>query len=364
MTESAEAPAETSEAPVEASAEAAAPEASTTTTTEEVKTEEPSAEATTADQKNGDGDDSKRDRNRRNFSATERAQFKKNIKANFDNLPVSCDPVEIRKQAEFYFSDSNLPMDKFLLQQVGGKDNKPVPIKLINSFKRMRRFQPYEAVVAALQESTVLEVVDDDQIRRRVPLDITAESTRDEIRVFEDAAMPRTVYAKGFGKETESTQLDIEKLFEPFGPINSVRLRRAHPNKVFKGSVFVEFATEEKAQAFLDAETKPQWEGEDLLIMGKKAYCDMKVQEIKDGKISASSRSGGHGTRGKFQSGGRGRGGGNGRGRGGSRPRRGGPGGGRDFDNKRKRADDDSREQNKKVHTGNQENIPQVGASA
>jgi len=44
------------------------------------------------------------------------------------------DPVEIRKQVEFYFSDSNLPMDKFLLSKVGGSKNNAVPLELLHSF--------------------------------------------------------------------------------------------------------------------------------------------------------------------------------------------------------------------------------------
>jgi len=309
--------------------------------------------------------------NKRNISKEDRLKFKQNIKAKFDDLPESDDPVEIRKQAEFYFSDSNLPHDNFLFNKVGGKENRSVPLKLIHSFKRMKRFQPYSAVVEALKTSEVLELTDaeenngeDAQIRRRVPIDMEIMN-RENVRVFEDKAMPRTIYAKGFGIETPRTQLAIEKFFAAHGPVRSVRLRRTFPEKIFKGSVFVEFETEEAQQAFLALDPKPRWrgdaetkeeavaavaeikegekaeeeikedqtmveakedqtmveakedetiveakedqtmveateekkeeeevketqaEGQELLIMSKKAYCDMKVQEIKEGKIRA-----------------------------------------------------------------------------
>ena len=100
-------------------------------------------------------------------------------------------------QVEFYFSDSNLPADKFLLGQVGGTANNGVKIKLLHEFKRMRRFQPFEAVVAALKESTMLEVTDDESVRRKVPLTKEAMGTtaKEGKKIIEDKTLPRSVYA-------------------------------------------------------------------------------------------------------------------------------------------------------------------------
>lgn len=78
-------------------------------------------------------------------------------------------------QVEFYFSDSNLPYDKFLFGLVG-KENKPVPLKLVASFKRMKRFTNRDTLVKALQESEVLDLAGDageETIKRKIPLDIT-----------------------------------------------------------------------------------------------------------------------------------------------------------------------------------------------
>lgn len=198
-------------------------------------------------------------------------------------------------------------MDKFLLSQVGGSSNNPVPLSLLHSFKRMRRFQPFSAIVKALKDSENLELTDNDTaVKRKVPLPESVSKLHDPsvVEVFENEAMARSIYAKGFGPEEPSTQLDIEAFFAPYGPINAIRLRRT-ADKTFKGSVFVEFGSEDKQKEFLALESKPQWKGEDLLIKSKKQYCDEKVEDIKAGNIKPSSHRGRGGGRGGY----RGRGG-------------------------------------------------------
>ncbi|KAJ5578117.1 uncharacterized protein N7459_007081 [Penicillium hispanicum] len=251
-------------------------------------------------------------------------RFRNNAKFDPSSQKETDDPVEIRKQVEFYFSDSNLPMDKFLLSQVGGSANKAVPLSVVHSFKRMRRFQPFSAIVEALKTSETLDLAENDTaVKRKVPLpdSVSDEHSSDAIKVFEDKAMARSIYGKGFGAEGPSTQFEIEEFFAPYGPINAIRLRR-FPDKTFKGSVFVEFGSEDKQKEFLALEKKPQWKGEDLLIKSKKEYCDEKVEEIKAGKVKPSTS--------------RGRGGGRGRGRG----RGGGRGGRNDRDWRERRAED------------------------
>lgn len=259
-----------------------------------------------------------------------RKDYNANVRTNFIDQAESSDPDEIRKQVEFYFSDSNLPTDKFLLTQVGGSENKPVPVKVIHSFKRMRHFQPYSAVVAALKESTTLNIIGvegSEEIQRKtaLPENITA-NPQVNVHMVEDVTRTRSIYVKGFGEETSTSQFDIENFFAPFGPINSVRLRRNFPEKEFKGSVFVEFDSEETQQQFLELENKPKWKGEDLKWMSKEEYCKEKVDGIKAGTVRSNDADddGFRGGRGR----GRGRGrGGRGRGQG-----RGGYGRGRDHD--------------------------------
>lgn len=198
-------------------------------------------------------------------------------------------------------------MDKFLLSKVGGSENRPVELSLLHSFKRMRRFQPFSAIVDAIKDSKVLELTDDNTcVKRKDPLPESVTETQDPkaVKVFEDKAMHRSIYAKGFGTEEPSTQFDIEAFFAPYGPTNAIRLRRTH-DKIFKGSVFVEFENEDLQKAFLAVDPKPKWKGTtELLIKSKKDYCDEKVKEIEAGRVKPSDRF-------------RGRGGKRGRGRGG-----------------------------------------------
>jgi len=227
-----------------------------------------------------------------------RKDYQANVKTDFSKVKESSDHDEIRKQVEFYFSDSNLPMDKFLLSKVGGAKNLPVELSIIHSFKRMRHFQPFSAIAEALKSSSVLELTDNDTaVKRKVPLPeaVTDNPDRDTIRVFEDAAMARSVYVKGFGDEQPSTQFDIEAFFAPYGPTNAIRLRRSQ-EKVFKGSVFVEFDSEEGQKSFLALDPKPKYKDNDLLIKSKKRYCDEKAEDIKAGRIKAGTyRHPGHG---------------------------------------------------------------------
>jgi lupus La protein len=182
-------------------------------------------------------------------------------------------------QVDFYFSDPNLPGDKFLYNLVGTENN-PVPIKTIITFGRMKRFEPYEEIIKALKEATSIvkyvEVDGVDMVQRVRPFD-PASRTPSKV----DA---KTLYAKGFGEEHEKTQELIEAFFEPyFHPVDT-RLRRAD-YKRFKGSVFVEAPTEEALDAFLAVEPKPTFEGKELTFMKKLDYMEKKIEDIREGRV-------------------------------------------------------------------------------
>ena len=182
---------------------------------------------------------------------------------------------------EFYFSDSNLPTDRYLFNLVDGTKNNPIELQSICSFKRMHRFQPFQAVVDALKDSETVNVFEGDgkkwMVQRKVPLpEAMASKSQHEVRqAFESAALARSVYVKGFGLEKPSTQFDIEAFFADFGHTNAVRLRRVD-DKTFKGSVFVEFGSEEKAQEFLQLDPAPIYHGNPLIIKSKKDYLEEK----------------------------------------------------------------------------------------
>jgi lupus La protein len=219
-----------------------------------------------------------------NKNAREKKNYRDNIKTNYEQLPETSDPDEIRKQVEFYFSESNLTYDNYMQGLVGGSENNAVPIKTITNFKRMRRFQPYSAVVAALKESTLLNLVNEDELQRKVAWKKPEVDTE-----FQDPTIPRSIYAKGFGKEGSTTQFDIENFFAIYGPISAVRLRR-NDYREFKGSAFVEFETEELQKQFLELEGKPKWEGNELQYKSKDEYVKGKEADIASGKIQPSKK--------------------------------------------------------------------------
>lgn len=213
--------------------------------------------------------------------ATPQKKRKSNVVSDPSTLPPSSDPKEILKQVEFYFSDQNLPKDKFLLGLT--KENEGwIPISTIATFSRMRRFSPLEAIVTALRDSQdLLEVSENGElVRRKVPLDEEAaeDGSSKKPQSKGAQAFARSIYAKGFGEETATSQYDLEKYFEEFAPVTQVRLRRSDDKK-FKGSVFVEFANIEDAQKFLAKDPKPEYQGNTLLTMSKAAYVDMKSAE-------------------------------------------------------------------------------------
>ncbi|KAI3456018.1 hypothetical protein Pfo_012681 [Paulownia fortunei] len=66
---------------------------------------------------------------------------------------------KIIKQVEYYFSDENLPSDKFLMKYVAKNAEGFVPIEVIASFRKMKKLtKDASFIVAALKESALLVV--------------------------------------------------------------------------------------------------------------------------------------------------------------------------------------------------------------
>ncbi|KAL5116155.1 hypothetical protein ACEQ8H_005931 [Pleosporales sp. CAS-2024a] len=267
-----------------------------------------------------------------------RGGFHNNRKRNeeFDNLPESDDPVEIRNQVEFYFSTHNLVTDEHLFSELGGPLNRPVSIKHIADFKRMRRFRPYSAIVSALRESKDLVVVDDGEyngtgkeaVKRKEPITVPTEEGDEErkpstldlfyrLKKASSNKLETSVYAKNFGNPDEAGQIALEQFFRPYGAV-MVRKRRDHDDGAWKGSVFVEFDSEDSQKQFLALDPKPKFNGNELCIMGKKEYIIMKCEQkgIEPDFGNKTWEANGNRSRGNDR-------GGRGRGRGGRGDRRG-----------------------------------------
>jgi len=181
----------------------------------------------------------------------------------------------------FYFSDSNLPIDKYFFTLTACNSLGWVPLETVSSFKRMREFEAFgpEFITLALRRRIKEELKTNDVTLVLSKDGKFARRKRDLERNI--GVLERSVYVKGFGDEEENTQEKIEQYFEQFGfKINSVRIRREDDPKLAegnkrgksKGSVFVEFTYKGDQEAFLEREEYPKFEGgsdEAMLVMSK-----------------------------------------------------------------------------------------------
>ena len=145
---------------------------------------------------------------------------------------------KVKAQIEFYFSDSNLPRDKFLRETVEADPEGFVDIGLLVTFSRMRALlapfggshneETVAAVTELLQTSDSLTVSDDKKRIRR-----TSElRSREEV----DAEVEqRSVYASPF--PMTATIDELTDFFSKHASVRSVRLRRHISSKDFKGSI-------------------------------------------------------------------------------------------------------------------------------
>lgn len=195
------------------------------------------------------------------------------------------------KQVEFYFSEFNLPYDKFLRMTVAKNDGW-VPITTIATFNRMKKFRPVDKVVECLRESKVLKVSEDgENIKRIEPLDFEGAKN---VRLEQNK---RTLVVMNFPHENvedmTALQENLEEFFNKLSEINQVRLRRDHTKK-FNGTVVVEFKTLPKCEEFLktysgeDAESL-SYEGKKLEVSTKKQY-DLQREATRSKNFSGSGQ--------------------------------------------------------------------------
>lgn len=153
------------------------------------------------------------------------------------------DLAGIKKQVEFYFSDSNYRKDAFLRQSAEADSEGFVPISILLTFNKLKQLTTDVAVVAdALKDSdTVVINSTGDKLKRATPLPDV------------DTSAERTLYVKGYPvDDTEVTIESIAAQFSAYGKVNMVKLRKTI-EKTFKGSALVEFSTAEEMNAAIKA---------------------------------------------------------------------------------------------------------------
>lgn len=197
--------------------------------------------------------------------------------------------TKVIKQVEFYFSDNNLPKDKFLTELTSKNEEGWCPIETIASFKRMKQItEDFSVVVNALKESTFLVVSEDGKnVRRKDPLPENTDF------------LSRSVYLKGLDEKStlEDVEAWVAKQLKEGEKCQCVRMRRFRGGGEragdFKGSVFLEFDSEATAKRFEAAEIKLTEDATEPLKSETKAnYIARKKAEKKTlpGKEGAASK--------------------------------------------------------------------------
>lgn len=198
----------------------------------------------------------------------------------------------VRKQLEYYFSDSNLPRDRFLLAKTEENPQGFVPLSTLLTFNRLKKLGAVtvETLAAATQSSTAL-VLDESKtsVRRSTPLP-------------EESLFPtRAVHLKGWVPGGPEPDLDyLHKLFSPSGTVLAIKIRRWNDDdgKHFKGSIFVEMDSPEAAERLaaedyeIEIEVDGQKETKALLAESYYDWVERKRKERDERKAKARAHSG------------------------------------------------------------------------
>ncbi|CAN1218706.1 La protein 1 [Linum perenne] len=159
-------------------------------------------------------------------------------------------------QVEFYFSDSNLPRDKFMTETVTSSEDGMVSLALICSFARMRGYlklgeikpedvpeDTLKAVAEVLAKSASVKLSEDGKKVGRVSPLMKPEEIVEQLDGRTVAVSPLP-----FDANREA----LRSFFSQYGTVNSVRLpNHIADRKVFSGTALVEFSTDDEAEKVL-----------------------------------------------------------------------------------------------------------------
>lgn len=167
----------------------------------------------------------------------------------------------IRKQVEFYFSDSNYRRDTFLKAAAESDPDGFVAISVLLTFNRLKSLTTDVAVVADAIESSEQLILSSDRkkVKRANPLPETDESAA------------KSLYVKGYPTDDAEVTIDsISEQFSVYGRVLYVKMRttkdRTSNASHFKGSVIIEFDTVESMEKALAAAV----DSEGKVILGYK----------------------------------------------------------------------------------------------
>jgi len=184
--------------------------------------------------------------------------------------------TKILKQVDYYFGDSNYPKDKFLRNKAKENPGGYIPLSVLTTFNRLKSLTTDPASIAkAIKSSTIVELNEDStMLKRKAPLP------------EDDTSLLRTIYSKGW--PVGATIEQVSSLFSAYGTVLSVRLRKRNTTHEFKGTVLIEFSSEDEAKAALAA--APQIEGHTLLYQTKEAWAQEKREAFQNKKAKKAEK--------------------------------------------------------------------------
>ena len=162
--------------------------------------------------------------------------------------PLTDSEKTIKKQLEFYFSDSNFRRDSFLRGKAQESVEGYVTIATLLTFKRLQSMTTDPSIVAkCVSDSTTVTVSEDKlSLRRTHPL-----SSKDDTKY-------RTMFAQLIPQEAGLDQLRTVFSSAQDVKVELVRMRRDKASKQFLGSAFVEYATQKQLRTALEYEFECQ----------------------------------------------------------------------------------------------------------
>jgi len=137
---------------------------------------------------------------------------------------------EVVRQIEYYFSDENLPKDKFMQKNLDKEGF--MTVETLATFPKLKkRGIDCDFIKNALKQSTILDVHEDGtKVKRKVPM-------REE---------SRTIYVSYLPKDSDRES--VSGIFGTCGTIKRIDLPTDKETGVIKGIAFVEFETKEEVQ--------------------------------------------------------------------------------------------------------------------
>jgi len=184
--------------------------------------------------------------------------------------------AKLKKQLEFYFSDSNYPRDKFLRGKAAENDGW-VPIDVISTFSRMKAMTDDVALITAVARTTASLVVSEDgkKVKRKEPIP------------EKDTINERSIYVKELPVDGTASIEAVGEHFSQFGSVLSVRLRR-DPDKAFRGKAYVEMASIETAHKAAAESKNVPWgpQKTPLTVLTKTEYGESRKQKNKEAKAA------------------------------------------------------------------------------